>query len=89
MKNLRLFTCGLKSTPSEVMRGLGLTWSHSVSQGAFDQHWYFNVSGKIPEPLPDFLSEIKIDPHQLVGYGLSQDDADAIVKASTLESLKL
>jgi hypothetical protein len=64
--------------PEAAMRALGLTWSHAVPQMVGEQLMFFNVRGELPDPLPTHLKPMTVSPQGLVGWGLSQAQADAI-----------
>ncbi len=65
----------------KVMRELGISYSHSTPQSLGDQWWFWNCKN-VPSPLPAYLSELRLDPHESIGYGLSKEDADEIVAES-------
>lgn len=64
----------------EVMRELGIIYQYAVPQSLGDQ-WHFWNCKNAPSPLPAFLTEIGVDPHEMIGYGLSKEMADSIVAA--------
>ncbi len=66
------------------MKDLGITYQHSTPQSMIDQWWFWNCEG-IPEELPDYLTEMKRDPMECIGYGLSQANAEKIRDYSTEE----
>ena len=69
---------GVTGHPQQVMRQLGITYQHATPQSMNDSWWFWNCEN-IPNPLPVYLSDLKIkDPHDYVGYGLLKEDADAI-----------
>lgn len=61
----------------EVMRELGITYQRATPQSIADQWWFWNCEN-VPDDLPPFLSEMKNDPMQCIGFGLSQESAEAI-----------
>ncbi len=63
--------------PQKVMQELGITYHVATPQSMYDTWWFWNCGG-IPSPLPTFLRELKIRPHDAIGYGLSRQEADAI-----------
>jgi len=65
------------SHPQKVVKELGITYQHSTPQSMGDCWWFWNCE-VTPEPLPPYLSEIKLDPMECIGYGLSQEDAEKI-----------
>ena len=56
--------------PQDVMKALGITYQHATPQSMYDQWWFWNCED-IPEDAPEFLSELKLDPMECVGNGLS------------------
>lgn len=66
--------------PVATMKELGISYQHATPQSMADQWWFWNCTG-VPEVLPDYLSDLELDPQECVGFGLSQEDADKIVKA--------
>lgn len=69
--------CGEYRHPQAVMRALGITYQVSTPQSICDQWWFWNCSG-MPSALPAYLSSLDLDPHEQIGYGLSQEGADLI-----------
>lgn len=61
----------------DIMRELGISWTHSTPQSITDSFWFWNCSN-IPETLPSYITELKADPKKKVGWGLSQAMADEI-----------
>jgi hypothetical protein len=72
---------GVKDHPQAVMKQLGITYQHATPQTIADQWWFWNCHG-IPDPLPPYLSELKIKPHKAIGHGLDAKLAREIVKGS-------
>lgn len=62
-----------------IMKELGITYQIAVPQSMGDQWWFFNCEN-VPDPLPENLTLITQSPHEMIGYGLSKEDADSIVK---------
>ena len=60
-----------------VMKELGITYQHSTPQSIADQWWFWNCEN-IPDKLPLFIEELKLNPMDCIGYGLSKDDAENI-----------
>ena len=60
-----------------VMRELGITYQHSTPQSMGDQWWFWNCEN-VPDPLPEYLTELTLDPMEQVGWGLSQENAEKI-----------
>ncbi len=63
--------------PVEVMAELGIRYQHRTPQSLGDC-WEFWNCECIPDVLPPYLQEFKIDPMTCVGYGLSLSDAEKI-----------
>ena len=62
----------------ETLKKLGITYKKAVPQSMGDCWWFFGVES-LPSELPDNI-EIRDfgDLNKLVGYGLSQHDADML-----------
>lgn len=58
----------------EVMENLGITYQYCVPQSAGDQFWFWNCEN-VPDVLPDYISELKVDPFKYVGFGLTKEIA--------------
>ena len=70
--------------PQKVLKDLGVTYQKAVPQSIADCWWFFGVEN-LPDDLPDDLKrqiEVKDfgDLNRLVGFGLSQDDVDMLLK---------
>ena len=63
----------------EVMKDLGITYHHATPQSMGDC-WQFWVCKDVPKDLPEYLTEVKTNPMQHVGYGLTKEMAEEIVK---------
>jgi hypothetical protein len=63
--------------PQVVMRELGITYQHATPQSIMDAWWFWNCKN-VPVNLPPFLRELKIDPLEQVGNGLSAEKAAEI-----------
>ena len=59
------------------MRDLGITYQHATPQSMGDQWWFWNCEN-IPCKLPDHITELKLDPMEQIGWGLSKEDAEKI-----------
>lgn len=57
-----------------VMKELGIAYSHSTPQSMGDQFWFWNCDS-VPDPLPEYLTVLDVDPMDCVGYGLSKEEA--------------
>ena len=60
--------------PQEVMKRLGIKYTHSTPQSMGNQWWFWNCTN-LPEKLNGFLTELDLDPIDQVGYGLTEADA--------------
>ena len=60
-----------------VMKDLDITYQHSVPQSISD-NWEFWNCENVPEELPEFLKVVDWDPMERIGWGLSQERAEAI-----------
>ena len=69
--------CDEDRHPQVVMRELGITYQHSTPQSMGDQWWFWNCEN-IPKELPLFFSELRLDPMEQIGYGLSKKHAENI-----------
>ena len=69
--------CDEKRHAQEVLKDLGITYQHSTPQSVADQFWFWNCEN-IPDPLPKFLTVQDWDPMEMVGWGLSKEDAEKI-----------
>ena len=63
--------------PQQVMKELGITYQHATPQSMGDQWWFWNCQN-VPEPLPDYITVLDIEPHDAIGWGLSKEMADEI-----------
>lgn len=64
--------------PQKIMKDLGIEYQHATPQSLYEQWWFWNCEN-IPEPLPEYLSILKLEPIEAIGYGLSVEDAANIV----------
>lgn len=71
------YYCGEQRHPQVVMKELGITYQHATPQSMGDQWWFWNCEN-VPEVLPQYLTDLGMDPHEAIGYGLSKDDAARI-----------
>ena len=69
--------CDERRHAQEVLKDLGITYQHSTPQSVADQFWFWNCEN-IPDPLPKFLTAQDWDPMEMVGWGLSKEDAEKI-----------
>ena len=60
-----------------VMKELGITYQHSTPQSMGNQFWFWNCDN-IPDELPRYLTILDVDPMEVIGFGLSRDQAESI-----------
>ena len=70
--------------PQKVLKDLGVTYQKAVPHSIADCWWFSGVEN-LPDNLPDDLKrQIEVrdfgDLNKLVGFGLSQDDVDMLLK---------
>jgi len=63
--------------PQKAMKELGITYQYATPQSMYEQWWFWNCQG-LPDELPPFLTELKIDPMKCIGRGLSEEQAKKI-----------
>ena len=73
--------CGEVIHPQKGMRAMGITYEHTTPQSIGDQWWFWNCAN-VPASLPKFLSPLNIKPHDAIGFGLSKDNADRLIRAT-------
>jgi hypothetical protein len=61
----------------KVLKELGITYQHATPQSMGDQWWFWNCEN-IPDPLPPFLDVADWNPMEMIGWGLSKEDAEKI-----------
>lgn len=71
---IRAYFSGKTAHPQDVMSELGITYQHATPQSISDQWWFWNCEN-IPDTLPGYLSELKADPMEMIGFGLSEEKA--------------
>ncbi len=81
MKHLRYDWFLTSGRPVDIMQGLGITYQYVNLRSLADPVWFWNCEN-IPDKLPPYITELKISPHDAVGYGLSKEDADMIEAGS-------
>lgn len=69
--------CGVKEHPQVVMRQLGIDYQMATPQSLGDQWWFWNCTN-LPNPLPDYLEILNMNPFDAIGQGLSHRDAKEI-----------
>lgn len=57
---------------NEILESLGITCKKTVRVGC--QIWIFGCSG-VPDSLPGYMAILEINPEELVGVVLSDDEA--------------
>lgn len=77
MKHLSLNVNYFSKHAQAVMKDLGITYQLAVPQSMYDSWWFFNCDN-IPKELPNGLRELNVNPNDLIGDGLSKEDADNI-----------
>ncbi len=70
--------------PQEIMKRLGITYQHATPQSLGDQWWFWNCEN-IPEELPPYLEVADWNPMEMIGWGLSKENAEAIRGKFTIE----
>ena len=66
--------------PQKVMKDLGIIYTHSTPQSISDSWWFWNCEN-VPDPLPPFLRILDIDdPKEAIGWGLSEEESEEIIK---------
>jgi len=73
--------CGENRHAQTVMKELGITYSHSTPQSISDSFWFWNCQN-VPAELPKYLCELNVKPHDAIGCGLSQKQAEEIEQAA-------
>lgn len=63
--------------PQLAMKELGITYQHSTPQSICDQWWFWNCEN-IPDEIPDFITDLNLDPMEQIGWGLSKESAEKI-----------
>jgi hypothetical protein len=66
-----------KGHPQEVMKRLGITYQYATPQSISDAWWFWNCEN-IPELLPPYLEVKNWDPMEMIGWGLSKEEAEQI-----------
>jgi len=64
--------------PQKVMESIGIIYQHATPQPIGDQWWFWNCEN-IPNPLPEYLTILDIDPLDAIGFGLDKQSAEEIV----------
>jgi len=61
----------------QFMKDVGITYQHSTPQTLSEQWWFWNCEN-IPDNLPEFITELELDPMECIGYGLNRELAETI-----------
>lgn len=77
MVHLRLDVYSLTKHAQEIMKELRITYQHATPQSMGDQWWFWNCEN-VPDELPEYLSELELNPMEQIGRGLSKKDAEKI-----------
>jgi hypothetical protein len=75
--HLRLDIYYAKKHAQKIMKDLGITYQYATPQSMGDQWWFWNCEN-IPKQLPPEITELKLDPMECIGHGLSREDAEKI-----------
>lgn len=67
------------------MKSWGITYQHVTPQSMGDCVWFWNCEN-VPDSLPKYMSELKLDPMDCIGWGLSEEDA---IKIKNYERSKI
>lgn len=83
MKHLRMYMEGdsfsaENAHPQNIMKKYGITYTHCTPQSMGNQWWFWNCEN-IPDNLPDFFTDLDVDPMDCVGFGLSFKEAQEII----------
>ena len=68
---------------TQVVKDLGITYQHATPQSIAEQWWFWNCEN-IPDQLPEYITELIADPDDVIGYGLSKEDAEKIKNYGTI-----
>lgn len=71
------FDLGITDHPQKVMKKNGINYQHATPQSLGDQWWFWNCKN-LPNSLPEYLKIIDLDPFEMVGFGLSEAEAQKI-----------
>ena len=82
--HLKLDVYFLKKHAQEFMKDMGITYQHATPKSLGYQWWFWNCEN-IPAELTVELTELKLDPMECIGFGLSKKDAEKIRDYSNLE----
>jgi len=72
------FEHGIKNHAQQSMHDLGITYTHSTPESIFDS-WLFWNCQNVPLELPSYLTILQRTPHEFIGWGVSEEEADDII----------
>ena len=84
MKNLCFDYCYLMTDIKQFIDATGIKFLQATPQTMGDCIWLWGCTN-VPEPLPERFAELMVNPHDAVGFGLSQEMADEIFKLGSSE----
>ena len=68
------YLAGVQEHPQKVLKSLGIEYTHSTPQSVGDQWWFWNCQVSM-STLPEYITELDVDPLECVGFGLSEERA--------------
>lgn len=82
MTDLSLDLNSTTKHPQQLMCDIGINYKLAVPQSMGDCWWFFGCEN-VPDALPVWLSVRDFgDLNELVGWGLSQEDADMLMRGA-------
>ena len=76
--HLRVSTYYWSEHPLQSMERLRITYQHATPQSMLDEWWFWNCEN-LPDQLPKYFSILECkDPLEMVGFGLSKENAEKI-----------
>ena len=75
-----VYVASYESTKGSIVdqiQSLGISYQHITPQTMGDCVWFWNCTS-VPNTLPKYISELKLDPMSCIGWGLSEEDANKI-----------
>ena len=69
MVHLRLDVYSLTKHAQEIMKELRITYQHATPQSMGDQWWFWNCEN-VPDELPEYLSELELNPMEVTALAL-------------------
>lgn len=70
-------SCNEQRHPQQVMKNLGITYTHATPQSIADQWWFWDCNNA-PAELPKYLTYLDVDPMEFIGFGLTKEIAKSI-----------